>query len=284
MVGIYIIQNLINNKVYIGKSVNIEKRFIRHLSELRHNRHCNPYLQKAFNKYNESNFKLKVLEECSEKELDNKEKYWIKYYKDKKICELYNITDGGTGGKMPQYIIDKARPKISKAAKEGNYVRHIGKANGMYGRHHTEESKKLMSKHSKGQIPWNKGKHWSEEVKEKISKANKGRKHTEEAKQKMKKSHKKVFWNDNKRIWFDGLCVVCRLLNFQGISFYKLGKLLNVNPETVRTSVRNYEKRNGLPTKKYLCLPEVSMDNDEITQKQYNDFITTGTYKEREEY
>lgn len=30
--------------------------------------------------------------------------------------------------------------------------------------------------------------------------------------------------------------------------------------------------------------PEVSMEDNEITEKQYNDFITKGLYKERKDY
>lgn len=254
MTGIYIIQNLINNKGYIGKSVNIENRFIRHLSELRHNRHCNPYLQKAFNKYGENNFKLNILEECNEKALDNKEKYWIKYYKDKKICELYNITDGGTGGKMPQYIIDKARPKISKAAKEGNYVRHIGEANGMYGKHHTLESRKLISKHRKGKPSWNKGKHLSQKTKNKLSKANKGRKCTEKTKQKISQALIGKTHIDSRKVWKNEICSLVRVLHLMGYSYYQLSLLCNKNPETIRISIRRYEKENNLPNSSKIIL------------------------------
>lgn len=30
--------------------------------------------------------------------------------------------------------------------------------------------------------------------------------------------------------------------------------------------------------------PDVSTDNDDITMKQYNDYINTGIYKDREDY
>ena len=37
---------------------------MRHRSELRHGRHHNPYLAKAYNKYGEDKFKVQILEVC----------------------------------------------------------------------------------------------------------------------------------------------------------------------------------------------------------------------------
>lgn len=48
--GIYKITNLVNNKVYIGQSVNIRKRWNQHVLELNKNIHPNIYLQSAWNK------------------------------------------------------------------------------------------------------------------------------------------------------------------------------------------------------------------------------------------
>lgn len=62
--GVYSIVNILNNHRYIGSSVNIKKRLMRHRSELRHGRHHNPYLAKAYNKYGEDKFKVQILEVC----------------------------------------------------------------------------------------------------------------------------------------------------------------------------------------------------------------------------
>lgn len=56
--GVYIINNKINNHNYIGSSVNIKKRFSRHKTDLRKNKHPNRYLQRAWNKYGEENFEF----------------------------------------------------------------------------------------------------------------------------------------------------------------------------------------------------------------------------------
>lgn len=60
--GIYKITNLVNNKVYIGSSKNIDRRIIQHRQKLNKNKHYNSYLQRAWNKYGEDNFKFETVE------------------------------------------------------------------------------------------------------------------------------------------------------------------------------------------------------------------------------
>ena len=64
MKGIYKIVNKVNQKFYLGSSVNLYKRMLRHFNSLRKNKHHNIHLQRAFNKYGENNFEFVVIEEC----------------------------------------------------------------------------------------------------------------------------------------------------------------------------------------------------------------------------
>lgn len=64
LTGIYIIENQVNNKKYIGSSVDIKKRWRDHVWYLRHNKHHNSHLQLAWNKYGENVFKFSILFEC----------------------------------------------------------------------------------------------------------------------------------------------------------------------------------------------------------------------------
>jgi len=66
MIGIYCIKNIINNKIYIGSSINIENRFKQHLSDLRNNNHHNSHLQFSYNKHGENNFVFYVLKYFSD--------------------------------------------------------------------------------------------------------------------------------------------------------------------------------------------------------------------------
>lgn len=91
--GIYYIKNNINNKYYIGQSVNIKKRKQQHLAELRHNNHRNIYLQNAFNKYGEDAFEFKLIKVCKPKYLNRFEKMYVKIYDS--YNNGYNLTEGG---------------------------------------------------------------------------------------------------------------------------------------------------------------------------------------------
>lgn len=98
-VGIYSITNIINNKIYIGQSVEIEQRWKRHKRELNQNKHINEYLQRSWNKYGEDLFVFEIIEKCDVNELDDKERFWIKYHKSNNYIYGYNLDDGGRVGK-----------------------------------------------------------------------------------------------------------------------------------------------------------------------------------------
>ena len=57
-IGIYMIRNLSNNKVYIGQSTNINRRWNDHKMKLKNNIHYNEHLQKSYNKYGEKFFSI----------------------------------------------------------------------------------------------------------------------------------------------------------------------------------------------------------------------------------
>jgi group I intron endonuclease len=61
LIGIYVIENIANRKVYIGRSKDIGSRISSHKHNLRNNIHINKYLQNAWNKYGENNFKNVIL-------------------------------------------------------------------------------------------------------------------------------------------------------------------------------------------------------------------------------
>ena len=93
--GIYLISNLINNKIYVGQSINIEKRWTQHKRELRNNIHENKRLQNAWNKYGEENFEFSIVEECDINQLNQREIYWISKFNS--CVNGYNLTSGGDG-------------------------------------------------------------------------------------------------------------------------------------------------------------------------------------------
>lgn len=113
MIGIYIITNQINGKVYIGQSQNIELRWKAHRNRP-FNSNSNDYekpLYRAIRKYGLDNFSFQILEQCDIKDLDNREKYWIDYYKSTDVNNGYNLTKGGETG-VPIKISEEERDKI----------------------------------------------------------------------------------------------------------------------------------------------------------------------------
>lgn len=73
MIGIYKITSP-NGKVYIGQSVNIEKRFYSYTKL--HNCKSQVVLYRSFLKHGVENHIFETLEECLEIELNNKERYY----------------------------------------------------------------------------------------------------------------------------------------------------------------------------------------------------------------
>ena len=163
--GIYKITNKIDNKCYIGQSVNLKSRIKSHKSMLKHNNEDNPLLRKATKKYGYENFEIEILKYCKEEELDFYEQYYINYYKSHKKENGYNIELGGNQNKH----LSKEQIEKMRKTKKGKLM---GKENPFYGRKHTEESKKKISEAKKG----NKGclgRFMSEETRKKIGEANK---------------------------------------------------------------------------------------------------------------
>lgn len=99
---IYKITNIINNKIYIGKTnKTIEERFKEHCKDFQRREYEKRPLYSAMNKYGIKNFKIEKLEECLADEASEREKYWIEYYNSFK--NGYNATRGGDG----KFYIDR---------------------------------------------------------------------------------------------------------------------------------------------------------------------------------
>lgn len=88
---IYIIKNTINNKVYIGQSIDVKKRFNQHFQKC--HKKDNSLLYKAMRKYGKDKFYFEILEN-NIKNYNDQEQYWIKYY-NSITPNGYNILVGG---------------------------------------------------------------------------------------------------------------------------------------------------------------------------------------------
>lgn len=78
MIGIYKITNKINEKCYIGQSINIEKRWCQHVRDLEKGVHHCLKLQIDYKRYGIKNFKFEILEVLNNNaDLDELEQYHI---------------------------------------------------------------------------------------------------------------------------------------------------------------------------------------------------------------
>ena len=169
--GIYMIQNKVNNKIYIGQAVDIKKRWGEHRKELRGGYHSNRHLQNSWKRDGEKNFEFSILLECEESQLNTFEEYYIFELMTYDDRVGYNKTYGG----------DSGRP--TEESKRKNSEAHKGK-------HHTKETRRKMSAAQKG-------KQLSEEHRRKLSEATKGKQLSEEHRRKLSESHKGKMVGEN---------------------------------------------------------------------------------------
>ena len=199
---VYEITNLINGKKYIGKrscKCPIEEDKYMGSGKL---------LKKAINKYGKENFKKEILQICkNEKEALEKEIYVINKLDATKNINYYNISNGGQGGNTKagyseeelriyskklsaslkgRKLSEETKMKISLSRKD----KYKGENHPLYGKHHSETTKKKISMNSGSK---------REEVRLKISKSSKGKTLSNETKFKISESNKgKVPWNKGK--------------------------------------------------------------------------------------
>lgn len=142
---IYQIVNDINDKVYVGKTCRaLNERFNEHVRAMS-KRFCEKRpLYYAMNKYGAEHFSIRLLEECEDSELDNREKYWIRAFDSRN--HGYNATDGGDGALRFDHsaILDELvlNPYPAEVARcvgcSQDLVRSIAKQHGISVKHNTE--------------------------------------------------------------------------------------------------------------------------------------------------
>jgi group I intron endonuclease len=179
MIGIYKITNLINNKIYIGQSTDIIKRW----SDYK-NLHCKkqPKLYASLKKYGVDSHKFEIINECDIEQLNNLERYYQ---------DLYNVLDRKCGLNCTLTKSNDRTGKLSEETRKKIGEKHKGKIVSNETRLKMSESAKQMTKETKNKISEsNKGKKRSEETKNKMREKAKGRKASEETKIKMSEKRK----------------------------------------------------------------------------------------------
>jgi len=121
---IYKITNLVNDKIYIGKTkefyginvpYGIESRFKKHICDAKGHRGC-PLLGNAIRKHGEENFIIEKLKNCKLEDVDDNEVALIKHYDATNKDIGYNIALGGKGRSVV-HVEESARRNISSRLK-----------------------------------------------------------------------------------------------------------------------------------------------------------------------
>lgn len=159
--GVYFIKNKVTQKIYVGSSIDIYRRWARHKDDLLKNKHHSVKLQNSYNKHGIQQFEFFLAESAfTSKQLQKIEQKWI---------EKFNSFHNG-------YNSAPFANEVWLMPKTKEHKRKIGNAH--KGRKLSEESKEKIRQKALNR----KHKPMSEETKKKISKANKGKIRTTEMK------------------------------------------------------------------------------------------------------
>lgn len=195
MIGIYKITSP-SNRIYIGQSINIEKRFS--IYKLLHCK-SQTILHNSFKKYGVDNHVFEVIEECSIDLLNERERYWQDYY-------------DVVSGKGLNCLLTKTNDKSGKLSNETRLKISLSSK----GRKISKETKAKMSL-SRQKI--------SEETKKKMSLGNKGKKRSEETRLKISQSQYKIILNTFTGIFYNGIEEASKTINMNPRTLN--GKLIN---------------------------------------------------------
>lgn len=171
VIGVYMIRNMVNGKVYIGSaSVCMRRRWWQHKTTLRMGKHKNPHLQAAWNKYGREAFEFSILVYCTPEECIKSEQAGIDAF-DATNRELgynqYPVAGSPTG----HVVSPETRVKLAEKARNPSPETRarMSASQKAYNASLTEEERAKR-------FSMNVGRQWSPEAIAKRGAANKGRK------------------------------------------------------------------------------------------------------------
>jgi len=173
--------------IYIGKTVDIKRRRNEY-----HSCHCKsqPIVYNSLLKYGFDAHRFELVEEVPEDKLNEREAYWIDFYKSNTTqfpqFGGMNLTGGGEGT-IGYVFTEEHKKKLSESLKGREVLPEtrlkLSKAH--KGKKFSEEHKKHLSESLTGKPSPFKGKHHIEDAKNKLRLLRIGKCHSDESKQKM---------------------------------------------------------------------------------------------------
>jgi group I intron endonuclease len=209
MIGIYKITSPVG-RVYIGQSIDVEKRFIQYQGLS----HCKSQvrLYNSLKKHTPYSHIYEVLEECSFEDLNTRERYWQEQFqvmgKKGLNCKLTATSE------QKQVMSQQVRSKISKTLIENSFWK--GK---LQSEEHIRKRAESLSKHVK-----------TDKHKQNISKALKGKPLSDKTKVKMSESKKGQLRDHNKPFFIDEI---------EYRTLVDAGQKLNIHPTTINRRLKS---------------------------------------------
>lgn len=133
---IYEAINIVNKKRYIGQTINsLAQRKRQHLESVNYDHLGCTLFKRALTKYGVSSFEWKIIDYAfSKEELDEKESFWINFFKTTDTKYGYNLKGGG------------AKPFLTASTKKAIGDAQRGVLNHMYGRRGKDNPSSLVVK------------------------------------------------------------------------------------------------------------------------------------------
>ncbi|MED0983035.1 GIY-YIG nuclease family protein [Bacillus paramycoides] len=205
---VYLHENMVNSRIYIGITNDIRRRWRTNGIEYKpYKRNTRPFWN-AIEKYGWDNFKHSILEDnLTFEEACEKEKYYIAKYSEEDF-NLYNIAEGGNGG-----VIYKEHPRGMKGKKQTQHQIES---------HREWASQKGNNCMTNGRVVW--------DVTHKHPRGMKGKTHSDDYKNRLKREMKENNPNAKKCkiIYPDGKVIECSSKN-------EASRLLNISIDTVNS-------------------------------------------------
>ena len=125
---IYKVTNKVNHKIYVGQTtLTLKQRQNRHRTTFYHQRERevnNSRFYNAIGKYGFENFQFDEIEQCDSLEkLDEREMYWVDFYKSHNRNFGYNIKLGGNTAPLPKSIRRKIGEKTKERWKDARHAK-----------------------------------------------------------------------------------------------------------------------------------------------------------------
>lgn len=212
----YRITNLITEKIYIGKAVDVTKRWSQHKTAAkRQDSNDFSILHRAMLKYGFDQF---IIEQLSKHETEAEalaqETLFIEQYQSRNRDIGYNITEGGEGSSGYVHT-DAAKRRMSEIKK----MAYVGEGNPFYGKTHSIDTRTLISEFASTRTSENNPFY--------------GKKHSEESLQKIKQNH----FDKPKRFSEDDIAYMRYQKKVLKMTYLEIAKECGVHWKTIANAV-----------------------------------------------